>query len=157
MILAQKAYQDKQIAWSGIIEKEWLVSENPEKVGKIVLDLNDMESGYVELPYKGVDSIWAYAGITEKVHFVVIVPKSVVMHLPDKTSRAILEYTREQLIYTAFAALIVIVLLTSAALYGSRTITRTLLKIASAAKRLSGGDFSVRLNMHTGDERNAIR
>ena len=156
LILAQKDYQDKQIAWSGIIEKEWLVSENSNKLGKIVLDLNDMESGYVELPYKGVDSIWAYAGITEKVHFVVIVPKSVVMHLPDKTSRAILEYTREQLIYTAFAALIVIVLLTSAALYGSRTITRTLLKIASAAKRLSGGDFSVRLNMHTGDERDQV-
>jgi phosphoserine phosphatase RsbU/P len=156
LILAQEDYQDKQIAWSGIIEKEWLVSENPNKLGKIILDLNDMESGYVELPYKGVDSIWAYAGITEKVHFVVIVPKSVVMDLPDKTSRAILEYTREQLIYTAFAALTVVVLLTSAALYGSRTITRTLLKIASAAQRLSGGDFSVRLNMHTGDERDQV-
>lgn len=78
------------------------------------------------------------------------------MDLPDKTSRAILEYTREQLIYTALAALTVVVLLTSAALYGSRTITRTLLKIASAAQRLSGGDFSVRLNMHTGDERDQV-
>ncbi len=156
LVLAQKDYQDKQISWSGIIEKEWLVSENSNKLGKIVIDLNDMESGYVDLPYKGVDSIWAYAGITGKVHFVVIVPKSVVMDLPDKTSRAILEYTREQLIYTAFAALIVIVLLTTAALYGSRTITGSLLKIASAAKRLSGGDFSVRLDVHTGDERDQV-
>jgi len=156
LILAQKDYQDKQIAWSGIIEKEWLVSADSNEFRKIVLDLNDMESGYVELPYKGVDSIWAYAGITEKVHFVVIVPKSVVMDLPDKTSRTILEYTREQLIYTAFAALIVIVLLTSAALHGSRTITRSLLQIASAAKRLSGGDFSVRLDVHTGDERDQV-
>jgi sigma-B regulation protein RsbU (phosphoserine phosphatase) len=156
LVLAQKDYQDKKIAWSGIIEKEWLFSENSTKLDKIVLDLNDLESGYVELPYKGVDSIWAYAAITEKVHFVVIVPKSIVMDLPDKTSRAILEYTREQLIYTAFAALTVVVLLTSAALYGSRTITRSLLKIAFAAKRLSGGDFSVRLNMHTGDERDQV-
>ena len=156
LILAQEDYQDNQIAWSGIIEKEWLLSENSNKLGKIVLDLNDMESGYVELPYKGVDSIWAYAGITEKVHFVVIVPKSVVMDLPDKTSRTILEYTREQLIYTAFAALIVVVLLTTAALYGSRAITRSLLQIASVAKRLSGGDFSVRLDVHTGDERDQV-
>jgi len=156
LILAQEDYQDKQIAWSGIIEKEWLFSENSNKLGKIVLDLNDMESGYVELPYKGVDSIWAYAGITEKVNFVVIVPKSVVMDLPNKTSRAILEHTHEQLIYTAFAALIVIVLLTTAALYGSWTIIRSLLKIASAAKRLSGGDFSVRLDVHTGDERDQV-
>jgi len=156
LVLAQKDYQDKQISWSGIIEKEWLVSADSNKLHKIVLDLNDMESGYVDLPYKGVDSIWAYAGITEKVHFVVIVPKSVVMDLPDKTSAAILKYTREQLIYTAFAALIVIVLLTTAALYGSRTITRSLLKIASAARRLSGGDFSVRLDVHTGDERDQV-
>ncbi len=156
LILAQKDYQDKQISWSGIIEKEWLVSENSNILGEIVLDLNDMESGYVELPHKGVDSIWAYAGITEKVHFVVIVPKSVVMDLPDKTSRTILEYTREQLIYTAFAALIVVFLLTTAALYGSRAITRSLLQIASVAKRLSGGDFSVRLDVHTGDERDQV-
>ena len=61
------------------------------------------------------------------------------MELPDKTSRTILEYTREQLIYTAFAALIVIDLLTTAALYGSQAITRSLLLIASAAKRLSDG------------------
>jgi len=115
-----------------------------------------MESGYIDLPYKGVDSIWAYASITDKAHFVVIVPKSVVMDLPDKTSRAILESTREQLLYTALAALIVIAFLTTAALYGSRTITRTLLKIATAAKRLSKGDFSVRLDVHTGDERDQV-
>jgi sigma-B regulation protein RsbU (phosphoserine phosphatase) len=156
LILAHKDYQDKQISWSGIIEKEWLVSANTNKLQKIVLDLNDMESGYVELPYKGVDSIWAYAAITEKVHFVVIVPKSVVMDLPEKTSRTILEYTHELLIYTAFAALIVVVLLTTAALHGSRTITRSLLQIASAAKRLSGGDFSVRLDVQTGDERDQV-
>jgi sigma-B regulation protein RsbU (phosphoserine phosphatase) len=156
LILAQKDYQDKQISWSGIIEKEWLVSKNSNKLGTIVIDLKDMESGYDDLPYNGVDSIWAYAGITDKIHFVVIVPKSVVMELPDRTSRTILEYTREQLIYTAFAALIVIILLTTAALYGSRTITQTLLKIASAAKRLSKGDFSVRLDVHTGDERDQV-
>jgi len=156
LILAQKDYQDKQISWSGVIEKEWLVSANSSEFRKIVLDLNDMESGYVEMPYRGVDSIWAYAVITERVQFVVVVPKSVIMDLPDKTSRTILQYTREQLIYTAFAALIVIVLLTTAALYGSRTITRSLLQIASAAKRLSGGDFSVRLDVHTGDERDQV-
>jgi sigma-B regulation protein RsbU (phosphoserine phosphatase) len=156
LILAQRDYQDKQISWSGIIEKEWLVSANSNKLHNIVLDLNDLESGYVELPYKGVDSIWAYAAVTENVHFVVVVPKSVVMDLPDKTSRTILAYTREQLIYTAFAALIVIALLTTAALHGSRKITRSLLKIASAAKRLSGGDFSVRLDLQTGDERDQV-
>ncbi len=156
LILAQRDYQDKQISWSGIIEKEWLVSANSTKLRKIVLDLNDMESGYVELPYKGVDSIWAYAAITENVHFVVVVPKSVVMDLPDRTSRTIFEYTREQLIYTAFAALIVVVLLTIAALHGSRKITRSLLQIASAAKRLSSGDFSVHLDVQTGDERDQV-
>jgi sigma-B regulation protein RsbU (phosphoserine phosphatase) len=115
-----------------------------------------MDSGYVELPYKGVSSIWAYASITEKVHFVVVVPKSVVMDLPERASRTVLEYFREQLVYTTLAAVIVIILLTVAALYGSRTITQSLLQIVSAAKRLSRGDFSVRLDVRTGDERDQV-
>jgi sigma-B regulation protein RsbU (phosphoserine phosphatase) len=51
LILAQKDYQDKQNSWSGIIEKGWLAFENSNKLDKIVVDLNDMESGYVEQPY----------------------------------------------------------------------------------------------------------
>ncbi len=156
LVLAQRDYQDQQASWSDTIEKERLASANTTRLRIIIEDLNDMDSGYVELPYKGVDSIWAYAAITEKVHFIVIVPKLVVTALPDKAGQTIFEYTREQLIYTAFAALIVIVLLTVAALHGSRKITRILLQISSAAERLSGGDFSVRLNVKTGDERDQM-
>jgi hypothetical protein len=43
------------------------------------------------LPFKGTDSIWAYAGIDAGTHLVIIVPKSVVMSLPDKASQTILE------------------------------------------------------------------
>ncbi len=156
LILAQKDYQNKQVSWAGIIEKEWLISRDGSQLNKIIVDLNDVDSGYVELPYKGVASIWAYASITENVHFVVVVPKSVVMDLPDKASRTVLEYFREQLVYTTLAAVIVIILLTAAALHGSRTITRSLLQIVSAAKRLSRGDFSVRLDLRTGDERDQV-
>lgn len=156
LILAQKDYQNKEIPWSGIIEKEWLTSGDSNKFSKMVKDLNDGESGCIELSYKDNDSIWSYASVTGQVHFVIIVPKSVAMELPEQTSLTVLDYTRDQLILTAIAAMIVIAFLTAAALLGSRTITRSLLQIATAAKRLSGGDFSVRLNVRTGDERDQV-
>jgi sigma-B regulation protein RsbU (phosphoserine phosphatase) len=155
-ILAQKDYQTNAQSWMAGIKKEWLaVSQNP-KFHFLLGQLTAGKSGYVDLPYKGMDSIWAYAGIDAGTHFVIIVPKSVVMSLPDKTSQTVLEYASDQLIYSGEAILAALLFLAAAAFFGSRMTTRTLLRIAAAAKKLSAGDFSVKLKMHTGDERDQV-
>jgi sigma-B regulation protein RsbU (phosphoserine phosphatase) len=46
--------------------------------------------------------------------------------------------------------------LAAAALMGSYMITRSLLSITAAAKKLSSGDFSVKLGLRTGDERDLV-
>ena len=61
-----------------------------------------------------------------------------------------------QLIITGTTAVIILVLLALAAVIGSRAITRSLLQITTAAEQLSSGDFSVRLDLHTGDERDRV-
>jgi sigma-B regulation protein RsbU (phosphoserine phosphatase) len=138
------------------IKKEWLaVPQNP-KFGSLLGQLTTGKSGYVDLPFKGTDSIWAYAGIDAGTHLVIIVPKSVVMSLPDKASQTILEYASDQLIFSGEAILAALLFLAAAAFIGSRMTTRTLLRIASAAKKLSAGDFSVKLKMRTGDERDQV-
>lgn len=155
-ILAQKDYQKKATSWTWTIEYEWLSSADTDKFKNVVGYLKDGISGYMDLPYKGVGSIWAYANIWEDVHFMIIVPKSVVMALPEQTSRTVLNYTRDQLLITAVGALLAIAILAVAAFFGSRATTRSLLKISSAAERLANGDFSVRLDMRTGDERDQV-
>ena len=155
-ILAQKDYQAKAQSWMVGIKKEWLAVPRNPKFQFILGQLMHAKSGYVDLPYKGIDSIWAYAGIDVATHFIIIVPKSVVMSLPDETSKTILEYASDQLIYSGEAILAALLFLAAAAFIGSRTTTRTLLRIADAAKKLSAGDFSVKLPMRTGDERDQV-
>jgi sigma-B regulation protein RsbU (phosphoserine phosphatase) len=155
-ILAQKDYQTKAQSWLVGIEKEWLAVPRNPKFQFLLRQLMHGKSGYVDLPYKGIDSIWAYAGIDVATHFVIIVPKSVVMSLPDETSKTILEYASDQLIFSGETILAALLFLAAVAFIGSRTTTRTLLRIADAAKKLSAGDFSVKLQMRTGDERDQV-
>jgi sigma-B regulation protein RsbU (phosphoserine phosphatase) len=155
-ILAQKDYQTKAASWRVGIKKDWLaVLQNP-KFNFLLGQLTAGKSGYVDLPYKGMDSIWAYADIDAVTHFVIIVPKSVIMSFPDKTSQTILEYASDQLIFSGEAMLAALLFLAAAAFIGSRMTTGTLLRIAAAAKKLSAGDFSVKLKMRTGDERDQV-
>ena len=156
LILAQKDYLTKAVSWKGLIKIEWLASENKEKLGRIIADLKEGKSGYMELQYSGVDSFWAYAAIDQKTHFLLIVPKSVIMTLPRETTRTVQNFTRKQLHITAAHAFAAMILLTVAGLLGSRMITRPIMKIVRAAKQLSKGDFSVRLDMQTGDERDQV-
>jgi sigma-B regulation protein RsbU (phosphoserine phosphatase) len=156
LVFAQKEYQQQSVSWNRKIEMQWLSSKDTEKFNRMLGLMRQNKSGYTDMPYGGVDSIWAYAPMGEQSYFVVVVPKTVVLELPEKTSREVIEYTRRQLLITAIAAGFVVILLGISALIGSRTITRSLLKITSAAKRLSGGDFSARIDMQTGDERDQL-
>ncbi|NIS61370.1 MAG: SpoIIE family protein phosphatase [Proteobacteria bacterium] len=155
-ILAQREYQKEATSWTWILEQEWLSSADGDKFRDVVGYLKDGISGHMELPYNGLGSVWAYANIWENIHFIIIVPKSVIMALPEQTSRTVLDYTRDQLLITAVAALLAVAILGVAAFFGSRTTTRSLERISSAAERLAKGDFSVRLDIRMGDERDQV-
>jgi sigma-B regulation protein RsbU (phosphoserine phosphatase) len=155
-ISAQRAYQEKATSWTWTIEQEWLASADTDKFKDVVGYLKDGMSGHMELPYKGVESIWAYANTWGNIHFIIIVPTSVIMALPEQTSRTVLKYTHDQLLVTAVAAFLAVAILGVAAFFGSRATTRSLVKMSSAAERLAKGDFSVRLDMRTGDERDQV-
>jgi sigma-B regulation protein RsbU (phosphoserine phosphatase) len=156
VILAQKDYQDRATRWHGRIDYEWLSSIQETQHRKVVADLRDGQSGFLELDYNGIDSIWAYAPITENIHFIIVVPKSVVMALPERQSQIVLKHTLNQLMLTGITVIGAVVLLFLAALFGSKATTKTLLAISQAARRLARGDFSVRLNIKTGDERDQV-
>jgi sigma-B regulation protein RsbU (phosphoserine phosphatase) len=108
------------------------------------------------MPYEGEASIWAYAPIGQKAHFIIIVPKIVIERMADKSAGIVKKYTSEELLVTAGAALLTVVVVTLAAFVGSRGITRPIRVLASTAQRLSNGDFSARIDLRTGDERDQV-
>jgi sigma-B regulation protein RsbU (phosphoserine phosphatase) len=155
-VLAQKDYQDASGTWTPVVNQKWLTAGERTGFEMVVKQLNLGESGYASLTFENIDSIWAYAGIDHLTQFVVIVPKSVIMALPDQTSKTFFAYIKDQILFAGAATILTILFLAAAALIGSFIITRSLLRIAAAAEKLSGGDFSVKLGLRTGDERDLL-
>jgi len=155
-ILAQKDYQYHPGSWEQVTGKKRLSSKERIGFDVVLKQLKVGQAGYTELPFNNVESIWAYAGIDDLIQFVAIVPKSVIMALPDETRKTFFAYLKDQILFAGAATFLTIVFLAAAALIGSFMITRSLLRITAAAKKLSSGDFSVKLGLRTGDERDLV-
>jgi sigma-B regulation protein RsbU (phosphoserine phosphatase) len=156
LVAAKKDYEAGAPSWESGIEMETLGSGDSVAMTQMVDELARGRAGYLQMPYRGVASIWAYAPVLRGTHFLIIVPKAVVDQLPEKTVGMVRKYTQEELLITALAAAAAVVLATLAALAGSRSFTRPILELVSAARRLSRGDFSVRVSEKTGDERDRV-
>jgi sigma-B regulation protein RsbU (phosphoserine phosphatase) len=105
------------------------------------------------MPYKGVDSLWAYAAMIAGQYFVIVVPKSEVMTLPEEVGQMFVEYSKNQTAITAIAVVLALFLVSIMAFFTSRISTGYILTIIDAWKRLAKGDFSVRLKARMKDER----
>lgn len=156
LIIAQMDYQATAPCWEGAIRPEMLSTDQPEQLARLISEIESGRSGFMEMPFKGVDSIWAFAPIGAKTSFLIIVPTSLIERFKESNLEVVRKYTNDELVATALAALILIGLATLAAYFGSRNITQPILALASAADRLSRGDFSTRIDLSTGDERDHV-
>jgi phosphoserine phosphatase RsbU/P len=156
LIVAQKDYQAEAPSWERTIDPERLISDEPGRMAQLADELSNGRSGYLEMPFKGVDSTWAFAPLDAQSSFIVIVPRSVLDLLPQHTLQIVQKYTSEELLISALAAGAAILLATLAAFLGSRSFTRPMYELVDASGRLSRGDFSVRLQPRTGDERDQV-
>lgn len=156
LIIAQKKYQAQESSWDAAITPERLSTEDPAKAAQLAGEIAAGRSGHLEMPYRGVPSIWAFSPVHPTTTFLMIVPREVTDRLPEKTLHAVRSFTSEGLLTTAVTALGAVVIAILAALAGSRGFTRTMYALAEAAGRLSRGDFSVRLHLRTGDERDQV-
>ena len=156
LIVAQKEFPTRDSSWEGTIGHERLLVEDPAKTAQMADEIAAGRSGQLEMPYQGVPSLWAFAPVHSKTAFVIIVPREVTDRLPAKTLNAIRAFTSEGLRTTAATALGAILLAIVSALAGSRGFTRTMYALADAAGRLSRGDFNVRLDLRTRDERDGV-
>lgn len=133
-----------------------LLPEGNSEFHELIRNAKGKKSGYIDMPYQGVDSFWAFATIFPDLHFVIVVPKSVVMDLPEDISEMFLSYTQGQGVISITAVALALVFVTGIAFFTSRASTRRVMKIVDAFKRLAQGDYSVRLNFRIKDERNLL-
>ena len=132
------------------LAKGELSSRSPE-IGELLRRVKDKKSGYLDMPLKGVDSIWAYAAMIQDQYFVLVVPKSIIMTLPVEVGQMFGRYSKEQTTVTGFAVVLAIFFVGIVALFTSRP--GYILTIIDAWQRVAKGDFSVRLEARMKDER----
>ncbi len=129
-----------------------IFSQSPE-IEELFRRIENRESGYFEMPYKGVDALWAYAAMIADQYFVIVVPKSVIMTLPEEVGQMFVEYSKDQTAVTGAAVVLALFFVGIVAFFTSRLSTGHILTMIDAWKRLAKGDFSVRLKAHMKDER----
>jgi len=137
---------------TGSKSAEEIFSQHPEIEALFHL-IKNKESGYLDMPYKGVDSLWAYAVMIANQYFVIVVPKSEIMTLPEEVGQMFVGYSKEQRAITGVAVVLALFFVGIVAFFTSRLSTGHILTIIDAWKRLAKGDFSVRLNARMKDER----
>jgi sigma-B regulation protein RsbU (phosphoserine phosphatase) len=134
---------------------EEIFSQHPEIEALFHL-IKNKKSGYLDMTYKGVDSLVAYAALIAGQYFVIIVPKSVVMTLPEEVGQMFVGYSKELTAITGVAILLALLFVGVVAFFTSRFSTGYILTIIDAWKRLANGDFSVRLQSRMKDERDQL-
>ncbi|NIP27056.1 MAG: SpoIIE family protein phosphatase [Phycisphaerae bacterium] len=129
-----------------------IFSQSPE-IEELFQRIKNKKSGYLDMPYKGVDSLWAYAAMFADQYFVIVVPKSEIMTLPEEVGQMFVEYSKNRTAITGVVVVLALFLVGTVAFFTSRISTGHILTIIDAWKRLAKGDFSVRLKATMKDER----
>ncbi len=130
-------------------------SQSPE-IEELFHRIQNKNSGYLDMPYKGVDSLWAYAAMIADQYFVIVVPKSEIMTLPEEVGQMFVRYSKDQTAITGIAVVLALFFVGIVAFFTSRLSTGHILTIIDAWKRLAKGDFSVRLKSRMKDERDQL-
>lgn len=157
LILAQQSYEaTKSQHWRAGIEPERMASDDSEAFARLLAAMDASDSGAMRLPYHGEDSVWAFAS-NPNFSFLLIAPESVVARLPDEVSGSLTTMFNRIRSVSAIISAIMLVATGLIAWFGSRAITRPIIRMTEAAERLSRGDFSARMDtVRTGDERDVL-
>ncbi len=155
-IIAQKDYVENAAAWSGAMGVERLASSDVERMELVEGEIKARQAGYIDMPYFGVDSVWAYGHAGDDLNLILIVPKRIILEQFERVRESLHSLVKEQWLVTGVVAVGVILLLILAGLWFAHAMIRPFFVMVEAVKRLAKGDFSARININTGDERDLL-
>ena len=155
-IIAQKDYVENAAAWSGAMGEARLASSDAEIMELLEGEIQARQAGYIDMPYFGVDSVWAYGHVGDDLNLILIVPKRIILEQYERIRESLHALVKQQWLIIGVVAIGVILLLMSAGLWFAHGMIRPLYVMVEAVKRLAQGDFSARMNINTGDERDLL-
>jgi sigma-B regulation protein RsbU (phosphoserine phosphatase) len=155
-VVARKDYVENAAAWSGVMGLERLSSSDRSKMNHLEQEIRAQKSGYLEMGYYGVDSVWAYAHAGDELNLILIVPKRIILEQFEQVRESLHSIVKEQWLITGVVAIGMIILLILVGLWFAHAIIRPLFIMVEGVKRLAKGDFSARININTGDERDLV-
>jgi sigma-B regulation protein RsbU (phosphoserine phosphatase) len=150
-ILGKQFYTPAQTA-DGSAD-EWLDVQDAGVRRGMVDAFRKQQSGIVQTRFMGQESLLAFRPIGERDTFLVIaLPYERAVEYARSVHTMALEKTQSQLRTSAIITLAVVVIVVLVALANARTLTRPILRLAEATRRVAGGDLDTRVVMKTGDE-----
>jgi sigma-B regulation protein RsbU (phosphoserine phosphatase) len=134
----------------------WLESSTPAAQRPMIQALKSKSAGVFHLPYHGQEALWVHSAPVKGHALVMIVPESAIAAQAADLNQNVRDLVRSERRLTLAAVLAAILAVALAALIGSRSSLTMLTDLVSAAGRLAGGDFSIRLDKRFKDERDMV-
>lgn len=157
MTIAEKRFKDQVRSWTGAFQGRWIDPELSREFLRHLPPGEEGVSGVIQLPYEGVDSIWAYSFMEEKdLLFLIIVPHEVITALSKEMDRGLKHLWRSYGLVVVVVILVVVLVVSFMAFWGASVTTSMFPQVVDAWQRLGHGDFSVRLDLQFKDERDVL-
>ena len=153
LVIATRNYNANAVDWKAPVELARLSSPDRPALEEVLANLQAGRCGVQLLPVDGQDSLLAYAPIAGKdMAVVLLVPRSVVVTGAAKAEATVLASVNRLMGQMGWFVGGVVLLVIALVYPTSRAVTRPVLDLAAAAKRLGAGDFEARAPVRGHDE-----
>ena len=136
--------------------EQWVRFSDEETKAKFMNAIASGTSGTLIMPWNGVESLVAWAPYKQSGYFIAAVPKEDVMQLTNKILAYLYWASAAQKRIVEIAVVLVTFLSFLFAMMASRTISKPMNMMVDAFRDLAKGNFGVRVDFKTGDERDTL-
>ncbi|MCW8892377.1 MAG: SpoIIE family protein phosphatase, partial [Deltaproteobacteria bacterium] len=151
-ILLRNNRAEQSTNWQVPVKHEYLDISVPELL-PVKEDILNGHSAVRKITYHGQQALWAYGSREEDAPFpLVIVPYERVLAKAVNAENAVNQQISLGLRISAGLTVFVVIAVIILTLIRSRKVTQPVSQLAAAAKLLAEGDFTAKVNIHTGDE-----
>jgi sigma-B regulation protein RsbU (phosphoserine phosphatase) len=153
LIVAARNYDQTTGDWKAPVELSRLSSPDQTSLDALTANLTAGRSGVQRLPVNGQDSLLAYAPIKGKnLAVALLVPRAEVVTGAAKAETIVLFDVKRLMAHMGWFIAAVVLAVVVMAYPTSRAVTRPVLELAAAARRLAAGDFGARAPARGSDE-----
>jgi sigma-B regulation protein RsbU (phosphoserine phosphatase) len=152
-IIAHEQIQEKMYHhWLVSQEEEWLEINGSHQIEQVIADLRKNQTGVREISYQNQDSLMAYGCIDDyQTALLVIVPKADVVAEAVAMEAYVRDRIGRQIKITSIMLSVVMLLILGLALILSKSVTKNILGLVTAARRVASGDFTARVRIQSPD------